>query len=94
MFNTKNRVVFALLAIFTLSALLAGPAQAKRKHKPKKPNTVKVMSRNLYLGADLGPAINSSDAADFISKNGQILRDVDTNNFPVRARASPAKSGR
>ncbi|HMU27186.1 MAG TPA: hypothetical protein PKA56_10950 [Solirubrobacterales bacterium] len=86
MFNTKNRVVFALLAIFTLSALLAGPAQAKRKHKPKKPNTVKVMSRNLYLGADLGPAINSSDAADFISKNGQILRDVDTNNFPVRAR--------
>ena len=28
MFNTKNRVVFALLAIFHAFALLAGPAQA------------------------------------------------------------------
>ncbi len=44
------------------------------------------MTRNLYLGADLGPAINASGASQFIEANGQILRDVDTNNFPVRAR--------
>lgn len=86
MSSTKNRVVFALLAIFTLTALMAGPAQAKTKKKPKKPNTVKVMTRNLYLGADLSPAINASSTDDFINKNGQILRDVDTNNFAVRSK--------
>ena len=86
MSRSKNRVVFALLAIFALTAVVAGPAQAKRKHKPKKPNTAKVMTRNLYLGADLTPAINATSTDDFIDKNGQILRDVDTNDFPVRAK--------
>lgn len=86
MSRSKNRVVFALVAIFALTAIVAGPAQAKRKHKPKKPNTAKVMTRNVYLGADLGPAINASSTDDFINKNGQILRDVDTNNFTVRAK--------
>ena len=44
------------------------------------------MTRNLYLGADLSPAINASSAAGFIEADGQILRDVDTNNFPVRTK--------
>ncbi len=44
------------------------------------------MTRNLYLGADLGPAISSTGFEEFIDANGQILRDVDTNNFPVRAK--------
>lgn len=86
MSRSKNRVVFALLAIFALTAVMAGPAQAKQKHKPKKPNTAKVMTRNLYLGADLTAAINATSTDDFIDKNGQILRDVDTNDFPVRAK--------
>lgn len=78
-------LAFALIAALALTAVLSQPAEAKRK-KPKKPNTVKVMTRNLYLGADLGPAINAASTDDFINKNGQILRDVDTNNFKVRAR--------
>jgi len=86
MHNLKSRVALGLVAVLALTAVAAGPANAKRAHKPKKPNTVKVMTRNLYLGADLGPAINSSGPVDFISKNGQILRDVDTNNFKVRAK--------
>ena len=49
------------------------------------------MTRNLYLGADLGPAISATGFADFIEKNGQILRDVDTNNFRVRARGLAAE---
>ena len=44
------------------------------------------MTRNHYLGADLAPAINAPGASQFIEANGQILRDVDTNNFPVRAK--------
>jgi endonuclease/exonuclease/phosphatase family metal-dependent hydrolase len=86
----RNRLLvafaIALVGVLTLSTLLAGPAEAKRKHKPKKQNTVKVMTRNLYLGADLTPAINSSSTDDFINKNGQILRDVNTNDFPLRAK--------
>ncbi len=90
--RTLLAIVIALLGAFAFATLAAQPADAKpktakaKKKKKKRPNTVKVMTRNLYLGADLSPAINSSGAADFINKNGQILRDVDTNNFKVRAR--------
>ncbi len=63
-------------------ALLALPAGAQAA------NTVnaKVMTRNVYLGADLNPAIQAASTNDFIDANGQIVRDVDTNNFPVRAK--------
>ncbi len=43
------------------------------------------MTRNLYLGADLGPALNATRSNEFIDANGQIVRDVDTNDFPTRA---------
>ena len=86
MHSLKSRIALALVAVLALTAVAAGPASAKRAHKPKKPNTAKVMTRNIYLGADLAPAINASSTDDFINKNGQILRDVDTNNFKVRAK--------
>lgn len=44
------------------------------------------MTRNIYLGADLGPAIRAASLQAFIDANGEIMRQVDTNNFPVRAR--------
>lgn len=58
----------------------------KLKKAERDRGKVGLMSRNVYLGADLGPAINSSGFQEFIDANGQILRDVDTNDFPVRAR--------
>jgi endonuclease/exonuclease/phosphatase family metal-dependent hydrolase len=60
-------------------------ARAKAKAKRDK-GKVGVMTRNLYLGADLGPAVNASSLAEFVTANGEIMRDVDTNNYPVRVR--------
>jgi endonuclease/exonuclease/phosphatase family metal-dependent hydrolase len=74
------QIVAALIAILALW-LLPGAALGQGKGRE-----IGVMTRNLYLGADLSPAINAADAAQFIAANGQILRDVDTNNFPVRAK--------
>ena len=89
----SGRIRFLAAALPALAAglviALPGVAEAKpRKHRGAK---VSVMTRNLYLGADLGPAISATGFADFIEKNGQILRDVDTNNFRVRARGLAAE---
>jgi endonuclease/exonuclease/phosphatase family metal-dependent hydrolase len=70
------------LALSLLAGLLASPGEASRSRG----TVVKVMTRNLYLGADLMPAIQSASANDFARANGQILRDVDTNEFPTRTR--------
>jgi endonuclease/exonuclease/phosphatase family metal-dependent hydrolase len=52
---------------------------------------VGVMTRNLYLGADLGPAIRATSFEEFAQANGEIMRSVDVNNFPVRAKGLAAE---
>jgi len=47
---------------------------------------VNVMTRNLYLGADLAPAIAAPSLEAFVAANGQILREVSANDFPTRAK--------
>jgi endonuclease/exonuclease/phosphatase family metal-dependent hydrolase len=71
------------LAAAIVAALLVPSGVLAGKDKGK---VVKVMTRNVYLGADLTPALNAANAEQFSEANGKILRDVDTNNFPVRAR--------
>jgi endonuclease/exonuclease/phosphatase family metal-dependent hydrolase len=46
---------------------------------------VKTMTRNVYLGANLTPAIGASDFEELIAATGQILREVTDNDFPTRA---------
>jgi endonuclease/exonuclease/phosphatase family metal-dependent hydrolase len=46
---------------------------------------VGTMTRNLYLGADLTPAITAETPEEFVAANGQILREVTANDFPTRA---------
>jgi endonuclease/exonuclease/phosphatase family metal-dependent hydrolase len=76
-----RRALLTLIAVAAALTALAGVAQAKGRGK-----VVNVMTRNLYLGADLSPAINSKSTAEFIEANGGILRQVEASNFPVRAK--------
>lgn len=46
---------------------------------------VRVMTRNLYLGANLTPAIGAKSLDELVAANGQILREVTANDFPTRA---------
>ncbi len=46
---------------------------------------MKVMTRNIFLGADLGPALNAESFPEFTEANGTILREVELTDFPRRA---------
>jgi endonuclease/exonuclease/phosphatase family protein len=72
---------FALLTML-LAAMFAGSADARGSKMPK----VKVMSRNLYLGADLTPGTSASSIPELVNAAGQILNQVDENKFQVRAK--------
>jgi endonuclease/exonuclease/phosphatase family metal-dependent hydrolase len=81
-----GRVALAAIVAATCFAA-AAPAQAKpAKPARAKGTTVNVMSRNVYLGADLGPALAAPDEPSFFEANGAIMRQVEATNFPVRAK--------
>ncbi len=80
--HSRPRVAIALgvaagLAAFALpSAAQAAPAEGK----------VKVMSRNLYLGADLTPALAATTPIELAIATQGIWNDVQTTDFPNRAK--------
>jgi hypothetical protein len=72
--------VIGLLASVAIG-FFASPADA-RKGESK----VKVMTRNLFLGADLGPGIDAQNFNELKDAAGAILNQVDANKFQVRAK--------
>jgi endonuclease/exonuclease/phosphatase family metal-dependent hydrolase len=46
---------------------------------------VRVMSRNVFLGADLGPGTSATSIQELVNAAGQILHQVDQNDFRIRA---------
>ena len=80
--RSSRRAIALTVAALMVMGLFAGSAVAKFG----KGSVVNTMTRNLYLGADLTPAIAAKNTNEFVEANGQILREVTANNFPVRAK--------
>jgi Endonuclease/Exonuclease/phosphatase family len=77
-------MVLGLICALGLT-LLPGAADAAGKGK-KVGHTLTAMSRNLYLGADLSPALNATDLNGAVDAAGQIVNQVHATKFPsVRA---------
>lgn len=80
----------ATTVLLVLGLLLPGVAAAKDSGNGQG-KVAGVMTRNLYLGADLGPAIAAPSLEAFVAANGQILREVTANDFPTRAQGLAAE---
>lgn len=86
--STRRLLMAALTAALAVAmALPALAVAAKEGHSDNgKGKVAGVMTRNLYLGANLAPAIGAPSLEAFVAANGQILREVSANDFPTRAK--------
>jgi endonuclease/exonuclease/phosphatase family metal-dependent hydrolase len=75
-----------VIVLCTFAALLAAAPLAEAK-----PATVKVMTRNLYLGADLTSGVQATSLQGLVTAAGQILNQVDANDFRIRAKGLAAE---
>lgn len=85
---TRRLLLPAIAAAMLLALVLPGLAAAKKDdHSDNgKGKVVGVMTRNLYLGADLGPVIAAENTEQVVTASGAVLRDVVANDFPTRAK--------
>lgn len=84
---TTNRVArwaVALCAAAVAAASFA-PAASAAKKKDKDP-TLKVMTRNIYLGGNIFLPIGAPDRATFESKTQELWNQIRFTNFPARAK--------
>jgi endonuclease/exonuclease/phosphatase family metal-dependent hydrolase len=74
-------MVLGLVAALSLTVIPSAAAKGKGNS-----HQLKVMTRNLYLGADLSPALNASDVNGAVDAAYQIEQQVHRTKFPsVRA---------
>jgi Endonuclease/Exonuclease/phosphatase family len=82
-------LVLGLIAALGLT-LLPGVADAAKGKGKKKGHQLTVMTRNLYLGADLTPALQAPGIGEAIDAGGQIVNQVHATKFPSIRAASLA----
>jgi endonuclease/exonuclease/phosphatase family metal-dependent hydrolase len=80
---TRTRAVAAALASAVAILILAVPAGASAASD----RDVTVMSRNLYLGADIISAATATSLDDLKQRATTLFQVVQQTNFPVRAKA-------
>ena len=68
-----------LTLALALALLIPAPAQAQS------PPTITVMSRNVFLGADLSPVINATGIAQAIDGAGTVWNELQRTKFAERA---------
>lgn len=80
----RVRTTLFLVTLLAVSAGFASSAAAT--YTPQGPK-VKVMTRNVYFGADLTRAIVAGNIPDFLAANAQIFTNVQGSDIPNRAKA-------
>lgn len=78
--SRSRRGTVASFAALLLLGGTAGPGCDAREPMP-----VTVMTRNLYLGADLSPAIAASTVPEVLAAGARIFSTVQRTSFPERA---------
>ena len=82
--NRLARWALAICAAAVAAASLA-PAASAAKKKDKDP-TLKVMTRNIYLGGNIFLPIGAPDRASFEAKTQELWNQIQFTNFPARAK--------
>jgi Endonuclease/Exonuclease/phosphatase family len=77
----RPAILLSAIALIALAAPAVAEAAKDGNGGPK----VTVMTRNVFLGADLGPALEATTLDGAIDGAGVILNEVDATNFPERA---------
>ena len=79
-----SRLVLALIAavVAALALVPSAMAQGKRAKTP----ALKVMTRNIYLGGNIFLPIGAKDRAEFEQKTTELWNQVQSTNFPARAK--------
>lgn len=86
-------VVAGLLALALVWALPVGAAADDDDDRGKGRGTpsLTVMTRNIYLGSSLTPALTATDPTSFLTAVAQIYGTAQFTNFPARAQALAAE---
>ena len=77
--------------VILLAIAFCGAAPALPAGAAPKAGTVRVMTRNLNLGANLELAVRATSLQGLVDEAGGILHQVDLNNFPARAKGLAAE---